>query len=77
MYMTFLFKGQLRGASNKRQKCNGPCKQKVNTRLNKKYNNKKVKKVKYKRKIKNISNTRYQSNKINIYIWIYFEINLI
>ena len=67
MYTWLLFKGQLRGASNKSQKCNGPCKQKVNTRLNKKYNNKKIKKGKYKRKIQNISNTRYQSSEINLF----------
>ena len=34
--MTFQYKGQLRGAStDKGHKCNGPCKQKVNTRLKK------------------------------------------
>ena len=75
MYTWLLFKGQLRGASNKSQKCNGPCKQKVNTRLNKKYNNKKVKKGKYKRKIKNISNIRYQSS--DIYLVSVFILKLI
>ena len=77
MYTWLLFKGQLRGASNKRQKCNGPCKQKVNTRLNKKYNNKKVKRGKYKQKIRNISNTRYQSSEINLYILVYLKVNSI
>ena len=58
--MTFQFKGQLRGAStDKVHKCNGPCKQKVNTRLKKKYHKKKKVTGKYNQKKKNIFNTRY------------------
>lgn len=58
--MTFQYKGQLRGAStDKGHKCNGPCKQKVNTRLKKKYNKKKKETGKYKQKMKKTFNTRY------------------
>ena len=59
--MTFQFKGQLRGASTDKvgHKCNGPCKQKVSTRLKQKYDKKKKVRGKYKQKKMNIFNTRY------------------